>query len=92
MDVSTVGDFENSCAKLIQDRTTAMVLDLSALDYISSAGLRAILGVEKKLKFQNGKLVLCGLRGMVKEVFQISGFAVLFPVCATAEAALEQCR
>jgi stage II sporulation protein AA (anti-sigma F factor antagonist) len=51
-----------------------VVLDLSRLDYISSAGLRVILLLAKRLKQQSGGLVLCGLLPHVREVFEISGF------------------
>ena len=90
MDVATAGDVERACERVIQGGEKFVVLDLGGLDYISSAGLRGILGVDKKIKAQGGKLALCNLKGMVKEVFQISGFAVMFSIFDTAEAALDQ--
>ncbi len=49
-------------------------LDLSALDYISSAGLRIILSIQKYLQTQNGKLTLTHPKDDVMEVFEITGF------------------
>jgi anti-sigma B factor antagonist len=53
-------------------------------------GLGYLLSVNKKLQSSSGKLVVCGLTGMVKEVFRLSGFNKLFAVYDTAEAAFEK--
>lgn len=65
-----------------------MVLDLALLGYISSAGLRVVLLLAKRLKQANGKLVLCGLQSRVREVFDISGFLAILTVVDTREEAL----
>ncbi|OZI63393.1 STAS domain-containing protein [Bordetella genomosp. 11] len=57
-----------------------LVLDLSGLDYISSAGLRVMLLVAKRLKQQAGALALCGIQPHVREVFDISGFLAILTV------------
>lgn len=92
MDVITSSAFDQACDKLVQGGDKRLVLDLAALEYISSAGLRSILGVDKKLKAQGGILALCNLEGMVKEVFNVSGFAAMFAIFDSAEAALETTR
>ena len=92
MDVVTSSAFDQACDKIIQAGDKYLVVDMGGLDYISSAGLRSILGMDKKIKAQGGKLALCNLQGMVKEVFHISGFAAMFPTFDTAEAALETPR
>lgn len=88
MDVVTAPVIEQACDKLIREGEKCLVFDLGGMEYISSAGLRSILGIDKRLKAQGGKLALCSLKGMVKEVFHISGFAVMFATFDTAEAAL----
>lgn len=57
-----------------------VVLDFSALDYISSAGLRVLLGAAKKLKASGGALRIFGVNQSVKEVFDISGFSTILSV------------
>jgi anti-anti-sigma factor len=57
-----------------------LVLDFSELDYISSAGLRVLLGVAKKLRASGGKLGMFGLNQSVREVFDISGFSSILPI------------
>ena len=90
MDAATAPAFEQACDKLLQTGEKAVVVDLSALEYISSAGLRTILSVGKKIKGASGKLALCSLSGMVKEVFDISGFTTMFVVSDSADQAVKQ--
>ncbi|HDR13907.1 MAG TPA: anti-sigma factor antagonist [Desulfobacteraceae bacterium] len=88
MDAVTAPDFEQECRNWIAQGNKDLLVDLSGLEYISSAGLRVILGVGKKLKSGNGSLVFGGMSGMVKEVFEISGFSSIFPVHDSLESAL----
>lgn len=64
-----------------------MVADLSGLEFITSAGLRALLLAQRTVNMSGGKLVVCGISGVVKEVFRISKFDALLSVSdATDEA------
>lgn len=66
-----------------------MVVDFTAVDYISSAGLRVLLGTAKRLREAGGALRLFGLNETVREVFQISGFSAILAVYATEADALK---
>jgi len=77
--------------RLLLERTTGarqMVLDLSAVDYVSSAGLRVLLVVAKRLRAVGGRLILCAVQSQVKEVLDISGLSSVFPVCPSRAEAL----
>jgi len=65
-----------------------IVVDFTALDYISSAGLRVLLGTARRLKGAGGKLRLFGLNETVREVFEISGFSTILAVVGTEAEAL----
>ena len=67
-----------------------IVLDLTNLNYISSAGLRVVLLLAKRLKQNGGALTLCGMQPHVHEVFDISGFLAILAVAATREEALQR--
>jgi len=69
--------------------TKKLVVDFSALDYISSAGLRVLLGAAKKLQGSGGGLRLFGLNETVREVFEISGFAKILQLRASEAEAME---
>ncbi len=74
IDSGTAASFEEQCAALIAEGPSRVVIDFSQVDYVSSAGLRALLVAAKKAKSLGGGLTLCGLRGNVKEVMSVSGF------------------
>ena len=56
-----------------------LVLDFSALDYISSAGLRVLLSTQKTMSKQ-GSMVLTGVNEGVMEVFEITGFSGILTI------------
>lgn len=64
-----------------------LVLDLSGLEYISSAGLRVLMLAGREAKAQDGTLVVCGLQPVVQEIFEISRFNVVFQVHPDQQAA-----
>lgn len=90
MDTLTAPEFEAEVARQMAAGESRLVLDLTRLAYISSAGLRSILAAAKLLKAKGGDLAFCGLSGLVAEVFAVSGFAKLLPVFATREEALSR--
>ncbi len=85
--VAITGSLDSTTAPDAQKAVDAAVagarkvaLDFSKLDYISSAGLRVLLGAAKKLKASGGTLRMFGLNQSVKEVFEISGFSTILAV------------
>lgn len=66
-----------------------LVVDFSALDYISSAGLRVLLGAAKKLQGSGSGLRLFGLNETVREVFEISGFSKILVVKGSEKEAVD---
>ena len=65
-----------------------LILDLSNVDYISSAGLRVLMLARKQAKAQGGTLVVASLTPVVKEIFEISRFNVVFEVFPSVRDAL----
>ena len=61
------------------DGVKELTLDFSALDYISSAGLRVLLSAQKVMNKQ-GKMLLTGVQEAVMEVFEITGFADILTI------------
>ena len=90
LDGISASDFEKQLLGWIDAGHIRFIIDLGELDYISSAGLRGILGASKELKTKNGKLILCALKDSVKEVFDISGFKLIIPVCESLDSAIEK--
>ena len=65
-----------------------IVVDLSGLEYVSSAGLRCFMLAAKQAGTQGGKIVLAALRPVVAEIFQISRFDMVFELHPSVRAAL----
>ena len=64
-----------------------LVMDLSGVDYTSSAGLRVLLGAIKETRAQSGDLRLAGIRPDVQKVLNLSGFSNILKTFNDAEAA-----
>ena len=66
----------------------AIVLDLSSLEYVSSAGLRCFVVASRQAKAQQGRIFVASLQPMVGEIFKLSHFNLLFQVFPTVREAL----
>ena len=51
-----------------------LVLDFAALEYLSSAGLRVLLGAQKTMNKQ-GEMIVKNVNETIEEIFEITGFA-----------------
>jgi anti-anti-sigma factor len=92
LDSSSAQPAEESFARLLANGAPHLAIDLSRLEYISSAGLRVLLVVAKKMQQANGKVVLFGLGANVREVFSISGFDTIFAIKDDLAAAVAAVR
>jgi anti-anti-sigma factor len=66
----------------------AVVLDLSGLEYISSAGLRCFMLASREARTKNARVVVAALQPMVAEIFTISHFNLVFQVFPDVREAL----
>jgi anti-anti-sigma factor len=92
VDHATADAFSEALAAQISLCTAqgpGIVLDMSGVDYISSVGLRALMLAAKQVKAQGGRIAVAALTPMVREVFQISRFHLVFNLFDAVAAALE---
>ena len=66
----------------------AIILDLTGLEYVSSAGLRCFMLASRQAKAQHGRIVVAALQPMVAEIFEISHFNLVFQVFPQVREAL----
>lgn len=83
LDVEAATEFEETCRKQVQAGARTVLLNLTSLDYVSSAGLRAMLSVGKTLQTQEGKLVLVAAPGPVRQILEVAGLHKMFALCST---------
>ena len=88
VDTTTSGPIEEAIRRIVDNGARNLLIDLGGVEYISSAGLRVFLVLAKRMRDLHGQLVLCGLTGPVRQVFQLAGFMPLFRVEPSREAAL----
>ena len=89
LDTTTAPAAESTITEAIDGGATKIVIDFSATDYISSAGLRVILKAAKTLHQKDGKLALCSANEQILEVLEMSGFLTMMSHHETLEAAVE---
>jgi anti-anti-sigma factor len=88
VDTTTSAGLEERLLHGVAGGERRLVLDLARVEYISSAGLRVLLRLAKKMQLAEGHLVLCGLGDSVRQVFELAGFLPLFTIEADREGAL----
>ena len=67
---------------------TALVLDMSGLEYVSSAGLRCLMIAARETKGRAGRIVVAAMQPVVAEIFHISRFNLVLEVFPTLRDAL----
>jgi anti-sigma B factor antagonist len=65
-----------------------VVIDLSNVSFVSSAGLRVLLMVYRQIKAKNGKVILAGVSEEIKDVMSMTGFITFFELTETQTEAL----
>ena len=85
IDALSCPEIQSLLDRLILEGRRTLLVDLTGVNYVSSAGLRLLLATQKQLKNVGGGVVLLGLAGPVQEVFRVSGFDKIFSVVSTRD-------
>ncbi len=88
VDSATAPDLENALKKLVETEKTQIVLDLKNVEYMSSAGLRAMVSTLKAVKRVNGDLRLASPSPRVEEVLRLAGLTSIFSIFASRDEAV----
>lgn len=88
LDGATSSMFAERLGRLVAGAQPRLVVDLADVDFVSSAGLRAVLMLVKKVKAANGVFALCAVQDPVREVFDITGFTSMIDIHPELSAAL----
>ena len=89
LDTDTAADLELAVQDLIDADANHFVVDLAGVGYVSSAGLRVLLMLAKKVD-GSGSLRLCGLNPTVRQVFDVAGFTQLFKIFPDRASVLQE--
>ena len=78
LDTTTAPELEKEL-KASLDGVTTLVIDMTALDYISSAGLRVLLSAQKTMNKQ-GEMKVVHVGETIMEIFEVTGFSDILSI------------
>jgi len=94
--VSIEGEIDSKTAPEAQDELLpvvdkhhTLVMDLSGLTFLSSAGLRMMLLIYRRATASDGKVALVGLSEAIRDTMSVTGFLGFFVVCDTVDEAIQ---
>ncbi len=78
LDTTTAPELEKVLSGSL-DGVTELTFDMGALDYLSSAGLRILLGTQKRMNKQ-GSMKVMNVNETIMEIFEVTGFADILTI------------
>ena len=94
--VKLAGDLDGSTAPGVQDQIlplanpdVKMILDMSGVSFMSSAGLRMLLVMYRAISSKNGKVILVGLSEEIRDTMSMTGFLDFFTYLETLDDGLK---
>ncbi len=78
LDTTTAPDLEKALEGSL-DGVSELVIDMGGLDYLSSAGLRILLGAQKSMNKQ-GSMKVTNVNETIMEIFEVTGFADILTI------------
>ena len=87
LDASNVREFKDAIQALMRERTQ-VVLDLSAVKFVDSSGLGALISCMRQLNARRGDLKLCSMSRPVRALFELMRMHRVFNIYETPEEAV----
>jgi anti-sigma B factor antagonist len=88
IDFESALDFEHHINTMIREPSDCYIIELSQVELLSSAGLRVMLSTAKRVAQRNASLALAAPSSVVRQVFEISHFNLLFKIFASVPEAI----
>jgi anti-sigma B factor antagonist len=90
LDAHTAPDFEKVLRDLIDSDRIRLVVNLSDLNYIASAGVGVFMGFIEELRGRGGDIKLAEPTEKVYRVFDLLGFHLLYDICKKEDEAVQK--
>lgn len=94
--VEMAGDIDANTAPSVQEKVlplaapnSKILMDMTQVPYMSSAGLRMLLSLYRQVSALDGKVVLVGLSEEIQDTMSVTGFLDFFITCETQDSGLE---
>jgi anti-anti-sigma factor len=89
LDAATSPGLEKQINSIIDSGHFKIILNFEHVDYLSSAGMRLMLSISRKLEKLEGKVVVCNMNDEVLEVIKIAGFTQVLEIYPSEEEAFK---
>ncbi len=88
LDSNTSARLEKALTAQLHQEVSWLLVDMSAVEYIASSGLKVLVSAWRRAREGGGDLVLAGMQPRLIEIFEMVGFDMLFGIYADVDAAL----
>ena len=78
LDTAAAQETENALQPLLNCQGKDIVIDCTELEYISSSGLRVLLGILKKAQAVGSRVILKNVNDVIRDVLDLTGFISIF--------------
>lgn len=92
LDAHTVVPFEKTMDDLLARQFNRVIIDMSGLNYMSSAGIGALMVLLQQLRHRDGEMVLLQPSPKVHKILELLGFTRIFQIREDRDEALELLR
>jgi len=89
IDAHTAQELDRAVKDLLAQSYSRLVLDVSQMSFISSAGLRIIVYADREASGRGGQVRICGLNLQVRRVFEMAALDECLQLCDGCQEALE---
>ena len=89
LDSNTAQGLEDELFRAISAGSNKIIIDFENIDYISSAGLRAVFKANKAILREDGRILLCSMQKYIREIFKTTGIDNFVPILDTMDQALK---
>lgn len=89
LDATSSPQLEAALNALVEKKQSKIAIDFEKVDYLSSAGMRLLLSMTKRLKTEGGKLVLCSIHDDVMGIIRMAGFEQILNIYGTEQEAMQ---
>lgn len=80
LDSETYTELEDELKEIIDEKTKAVILDMAGVDYVSSIGIRVLVGAKKSLEGKNASFAMMNLQPQIKKIFDVMKILPMFDI------------
>jgi anti-anti-sigma factor len=80
IDTETYSQLEEELSEIINEKTRAVIFDMTGVDYISSIGIKVVIETKKSLKNMNANFAMTNLQPQIKKIFDMMKILPMFDI------------